>query len=89
VVSPRQIRPARFGLSRFACRHRENLGGKNGVMTLSISARMIAPPEKAFFTTYGPSYDGVNFPRESERAMFLFFRTRSPGWKVRGRAFLL
>uniref|UniRef100_A0A2N9FHS8 DUF7745 domain-containing protein n=1 Tax=Fagus sylvatica TaxID=28930 RepID=A0A2N9FHS8_FAGSY len=26
---------------------------------------MIAPPEKAFFTTYGPSYDGANFPRGS------------------------
>uniref|UniRef100_A0A2N9IMB9 Uncharacterized protein n=1 Tax=Fagus sylvatica TaxID=28930 RepID=A0A2N9IMB9_FAGSY len=26
----------------------------------SISARMIAPPEKAFFTTYGPSYDGFS-----------------------------
>ena len=44
----------------------------------SISAKMIAPPEKAFFTTYGPSYDGANFPHESDRAMFLFFRIRSP-----------
>uniref|UniRef100_A0A2N9F5Q6 CCHC-type domain-containing protein n=1 Tax=Fagus sylvatica TaxID=28930 RepID=A0A2N9F5Q6_FAGSY len=64
----------------------ELMGDRNS--SPSMSAKMIAPPEKAFFTTYGSSYDGANFPCESERAAFLFFRTRSPGRKVRGRAFL-
>uniref|UniRef100_A0A2N9GIF6 DUF7745 domain-containing protein n=1 Tax=Fagus sylvatica TaxID=28930 RepID=A0A2N9GIF6_FAGSY len=55
----------------------ELIGDRNS--SPSISARMIAPPEKAFFTTYGPSYDGANFPRGSDRAIFLFFRTRISG----------
>ena len=33
-----------------------------------MSAKMIAPPVKAFFTAYRPSYDGANFPHMSEKS---------------------
>ncbi|TYG79444.1 hypothetical protein ES288_D02G138700v1 [Gossypium darwinii] len=49
------------------------------ILSLSISTRISAPPEKTFFTKYGPSHFGVYFPR----------CTRSPSLNCLSCTFLL
>ncbi|EOX92987.1 Uncharacterized protein TCM_001848 [Theobroma cacao] len=54
----------------------------------SISAKISAPPEKAFFTTNGPSQFGVHFPRGSCWFGRILFNTNSPSRNCRECAFL-
>ena len=55
----------------------------------SMLARIKAPPEKAFFTMYGPSLVRANFPLWSGMTWLCFLKTRLPSSKTLGLTFLL